>query len=229
MPEKITRKSRYILAERFEKASDLTSAQKCVLRTLLFKFFNVKTFECFPSDKKIMAQTGLSEKTVRRARKALIATGWIESFSRPADKRRRNYRFPMLVDLIQSTTEAAKCNKNAEPKHRSNSPIIPVKMTSTPIYNKTTPKNLRQDAPLGRYPVVIGSREHKMLNHFLLDEALPLLEDTFDPSSFDEKSVYWLKYPSPPSAGTVEYKLARSWFEQEANQSNINQKVKHHG
>ncbi|WP_193140938.1 helix-turn-helix domain-containing protein [Meridianimarinicoccus sp. MJW13] len=228
MSDTTTRKSRQILAERVEKSS-LTSSQKQIFRILLFKFYNVKDGRCFPSDRQIQARTNLNERTIRRARKALVDGGWIICTQAATDKRRRNYRFPKLDAMICSAKHPDNCSPSPELRNRTKSPEKADRMSSIPIYTKTTQMNQGANPPPGRFPVAVGSPENDAWDRFLRNAALPSLSEIFPPSEFSGKLVFWLKDQKIPRPNSVDHRLAVFWFSEEANNSKINQTERKHG
>lgn len=174
--------------------------------------------QCYPSDKQILAKTGLAEKTIRRAREKLVADGWIVCTPYSGDMRRRTYKFPKLAAIIQSRPMAAKKSASQTTKRWSFCPKEPVKMSTTPIYNnKTTPINQEEAAPPGRHPVCVDSLEHVRWDEILRNENLPLLRNIFPPKVFDGRLVFWIKPSKIEPVGSVGYNLNIGWFRQQAD------------
>lgn len=224
MCKKIIRKCRFKVVESAEKSRKLTNSSKRVFRCLLFNFFNVTDFRCFPSDAQIIEKTGLSEVTIRRARKNLIENGWIEVSQRPSEKRRRDYRFPTLQALIAEATSSSRNHVQDPGKYRSKRSSIPDKMTGIPYNTITTPKNHSEQAPLGREPVPVGSPLARDWDSVLANEALPPLSEIFEPKEYDGDSVYWVKTAKIPPRSTIDYQLTLSWMKKEAGISKQNQR-----
>jgi hypothetical protein len=223
------RKQRLKLIELADK-STLTSSQKVILRVLLFKFYNVNTRQCFPSDTTISAKTGVCSKTVRRARSALVEAGWVEVAITHGGQRRISYRFPKLDALVAATPPTSQTRKPApqkQEKYWTNCPKMADKISNVHIKEETTPINHKAKAPLGRSFVGVGSIEEQKFNQSLAAHGLPPLAGILEEVEFGGRSGFWVKPTRVAPEGTIDLKLAIDWFRNElnANLSKQNQKA----
>ena len=223
----IVRKSCQIFIGQVEKSACLTPAQKQILRCLLFTFYNVSDGKCYPSDKTIARETGLSERTIRRAREELVVDEWIECTPYLSDRRRRKYAFPKLNRIIEDNPGATENCLSQHSKRRTSCPKQPDNLSDPLKYkNKPTQIDHEERQPEGRWPVIVGSQQNRAWNRFLCDANLPPLEQIFEPQTFRGKAVYWVKHEKIPLEDTTAYELELNWFRQQVDLSKINQKGK---